>query len=123
MPWFFDRDHYQRIANLLKAGDIEAKPFANPATQGVKVHLEDGSIITWTNSEHQRWAFVLADKDGNFRGTHQTETTYDVPPETVARLIANFSYDEHVNDKSLLQEKLDRTEPIATVEVPGAEGG
>jgi hypothetical protein len=113
MPFFFDKAHYQSIANILKAGDVEAQTFSNPATQGVRVKLEDGSIITWTNSEGNQWAFLLVGPDGYESGHGQTAMAMQANAEDVAALIATFDYEAASEDKSLNQERLDRTEPIA----------
>jgi hypothetical protein len=121
VPFYFDKAHYTVIAHLLKTGDVEASTFSNPATSGVKVSLENGSIITWSNSEHNHWACTVAGPEGLYRGSTITRLAMDAPAEDVARFIGTFDYDSVIEEKTVEQERALREEPIAEVEAPVEE--
>lgn len=117
MPFFFDQAHYRHVANLLTAMEVEASTFKNPVTAGIKVKLENGSVITWSNSEHQHWALTICGPDGFIRGEEITALPMEAPVEDVATFIARFNYAVVMGDKTVEQERALRDDPVTTEEV------
>lgn|SRR4051794_35293721 len=117
MPWFFDHEHYATAAALLRAGDVEASTFRNPVTAGIKVKLDNNSIVTWSNSEHNHWALTVAGPDGFIRGTEVTHLSMEASAEDVAQFIARFNYGAVMEEKTVEQERVLREDPVASEEV------
>lgn len=90
MPWYLDREHYAAIANLLLAGDVQAKAVTNPnGLHIVVVTLDDNSRVVWGNTTKtfggtqvlgSNWSFTRI-RDGG--GVLDETPDPEVDPESV----------------------------------------
>lgn len=93
MPFFFDRDHYQAIAHLLVAGDIQARVVSNQKAMSVEVKLEDGSAIFWNNGSSDGWKWTHLTLGGELQVGEGVTLAQGADAESVATFIARFQYD------------------------------
>lgn len=93
MAYFYERSYYQSIAHLLTAGDIYSRVVSNEEWVGIKVGLEDGSTVMWTNgADPKGWVWTTVDREGN-QHVGRTDLEIGCPEEEAARFIATFPYE------------------------------
>lgn len=92
MPYFFDRQHYQAIAHLLVAGDIQARVVSNQAAMSVEVKLGDGQSVLWNNGSRLGWTWSRLDLEGELHVGPEVDLPQGASPDEVAAFIARFPY-------------------------------
>jgi hypothetical protein len=93
VPYFFDKDHYQAIAHLLVAGDIQARVVKNQSATSIEVKLEDGSAVLWNNGSRVGWTWTVIDKEGALHVGPEVDLPQGADPEAVAAHIAGHPYE------------------------------
>lgn len=90
MPWFYERSFFVSVMQLLNAGDVAARLVAAKDSHAIQVTLEDDTRVIWGN-QGKVWAYTHITKEGD-PVTHQSETSWDSPPDEVAQMIATHAY-------------------------------